>query len=95
MYVVTVEFDVAPDHAAEFESAIRENARDSRRFEPGCRQFDVCVVPDDAARIFLYEVYVDEQAFLAHCQSEHFRRFDAKTVDWVRRKRVQIYRRLP
>ena len=94
MYVVTVEFEVASSRAAEFEAAIRANARDSRRLEAGCQQFDVCVVPDDPARLFLYEVYDDERAFVTHCRSEHFRRFDAAVKDWVRDKKVRIYRRI-
>jgi quinol monooxygenase YgiN len=93
MYVVTVQFDIAPPFATAFLAAIRANACYSRRIEPGCRQFDVCVPREDASRVFLYEVYDDEEAFRAHVASEHFRQFDAAVKAWVNDKTVQLYRR--
>lgn len=93
MYVVTVQFDIAPPFATAFIAAIRANACHSRRVEPGCRQFDVCVAREDDSRVFLYEVYDDEGAFLAHVSSEHFKVFDAEVKAWVSDKKVQLYRR--
>ena len=93
-FVVTVEFVVEPDHLAAFHAAIIENARASKREEPGCRRFDVCVDPADAARIFLYEVYDDAAAFDAHVASEHFRAFDARVRDWVVRKSARRFDRI-
>ena len=69
------------------------NARTSREVEPGCRQFDVCVDPDDPLRVFLYERYADEQAFDAHKASAHYRHFDAQAKEWVVGKVVRIYAR--
>jgi quinol monooxygenase YgiN len=94
VYVVTVEFVVKQEHAGAFRSAMIENAAASRRDEPGCRQFDVCVAPDDPATIFLYELYDDRAAFDAHVASAHFRTFDARVRDWVARKTVRIYDRI-
>ena len=93
MYVVTVDFTVAPGQADAFLAAIVANARTSREVEPGCRQFDVCVDPDDPLQVFLYERYADEEAFAAHKASAHFRRFDALAKDWVLDKVVRIYAR--
>ena len=93
-FVVTVEFVVKPDRVAAFHAAMLENARASKRREPGCRQFDVCVDPADAARIFLYEVYDDAAAFDAHVASEHFRAFDARVRDWIVAKTVQRFDRI-
>ena len=75
MYVVSVEFVVQPEHAAAFRREVIANARVSRDTEPGCRQFDVCAMPDDPATIFLYEVYADRAAFDAHLATSHFRSF--------------------
>jgi autoinducer 2-degrading protein len=94
MYVVTVEFAVQPVHAAAFRAEIVANARASRDAEAGCRQFDVCVPPDDPASVFLYELYVDRAAFDAHLASPHFRAFDATVRDWVVRKTVHAYERV-
>lgn len=41
--------------------------------EPGCRTFAVHRATEDPRDFFLYEVYVDEDAFKAHAQTEHFK----------------------
>ena len=63
MHIVTVHFHIAPDHRADFLRAIKANASRSVEHEPGCRQFDVCVSPDDAGHVFLYEVYDEVTPF--------------------------------
>ena len=85
-YVVTVVFRSKPQHRDAFRNAMIENATASRTREPGCRQFDVCELPDGT--IFLYEVYDDEAAFKAHLATDHFKRFNARTAPWVADKRV-------
>jgi quinol monooxygenase YgiN len=94
MYVVTVDFTVAQGRGEAFLAAIVANARTSREMEPGCRQFDVCVDPDDSLRVFLYERYVDGTTFAAHLASGHFKDFDAKVAPWVVRKTVQHWTQL-
>ena len=94
MYVITVEFAVHQDRIAAFREAMVDNARASRTHEPGCRQFDVCADPADAAVVFLYEVYDDKAAFDAHLASAHFAAFDARVRDWVVRKTVRSYARV-
>ena len=64
-FVLLVEFQIGPDNYARFHELIAENARLSVELEPGCSQFDVCRSKDDPARILLYEVYTDDDAFNA------------------------------
>jgi autoinducer 2-degrading protein len=78
----------------DFEAAIVENARLSRETEPGCRQFDVCRDPEDAALFFLYELYDDEAAVQAHLATPHFLQMNAATASWVERKTVWRYTRV-
>ena len=40
-YAVWVEFDVLPQHVADFRAAVLQNARSSVAIEPGCLRFDV------------------------------------------------------
>ena len=94
MYVVTVEFDVRAEMAPAFRAAMIANATASRRDEPGCRQFDVCADPAEPASIFLYELYDDRAAFDAHLASDHFRRFDEETRDWIAGKAVRLFERV-
>ena len=94
MLVVTVLFTIKPAEARAFREAKVANARASLEREPGCRQFDVTVDPNDPAAIFLYEVYADRAAFDAHLASDHFLRFDRETRDWIATKVVRMYERV-
>ena len=94
MLVIVVEFRIKPPFVEAFERAIVDNARASRRTEPGCRQFDVCRDPADPQRFYLYEIYDDEAAFDAHLQTPHFQQMNADTADWVEHKRVERWRRI-
>ena len=89
MYVVIVDFKIKAAHLAEFSDAIDINARASVADEPGCSQFDVCVDPQDAAKIFLYEIYDDQAAFEAHLRTPHYALFDQATANWTESKVVR------
>lgn len=43
------------------------------RAEPGCLQYDAHGDPEDPSTFFLFERYVDQEAFEAHSTSDHFR----------------------
>lgn len=94
MFIVAVWFNVKPEHVDDFHTAIAENAASSVANEPGCRQFDVCIDPDDRSRVFLYEVYDDDAAFEAHKASAHYQAFSAKAGDWVADKSLHLMSRV-
>jgi autoinducer 2-degrading protein len=88
MQVLLVEIRIHAPFVPAFEAAIVENARATRE-EPGCRQFDVCRDPADAARFLLYELYDDQAAIDAHLRSPHFLSMDHATREWVVTKTVR------
>ena len=94
MFIVSVDFKLHPQHAAAFREAIITNARASVADEPGCSQFDVCVAPDDATVIYLYEVYDDLAAFQAHMKTPHYAVFDKLVGPWVAEKTVKKFNRV-
>jgi autoinducer 2-degrading protein len=87
-YAVWVEFDVQPQHLAEFRAALLVNARTSVATEPGCLRFDVLDASATPARIHLYEIYADEAAFKAHLATAHFKTFDKLSGPWLARKAI-------
>lgn len=91
MYVVTVSFEINRDQGARFLARMRRQATDSLAKEPGCHRFDVCINPETAERVFLYELYEDRAAFDLHLASEHFRAFDAEVAEMVHTKTVQTW----
>ena len=94
MYVVSVEFKLHPQHAADFQTAVIINARASVQDEPGCSQFDVCVAPDDATVIYLYEIYDDRAAFEAHLKTPHYAVFNTQVTPWVASKVIKVFSRV-
>ena len=94
MYVVSVEFKLHPQHAADFQRVVIANARASVADEPGCSQFDVCVAPDDATVVYLYEVYDDRAAFEAHLKTPHYAVFNQEVSPWVASKVIKVYTRV-
>ena len=91
MYVVTVKFDIRAGQIGPFMKAMKQQAGNSLRLEPGCRVFDVCVDPSAENRVFLYEKYTDQNAFQAHLDSDHFKDFDAQVKPWVVDKQVETW----
>ena len=94
MLALVVEFLIKPEYIDAFHAAILDNASASRETEPGCRQFDVCRDPANAAIFFLYELYDDEAAIQAHLQSAHFLQMNAASAGWVERKTIWRYQRV-
>ena len=48
---------------------------EASRAEPGCLLYQAHRSPDDPNVIFLYEQYVDQAAYQAHADSEHFKTY--------------------
>jgi (4S)-4-hydroxy-5-phosphonooxypentane-2,3-dione isomerase len=91
-YINAVELDIVPAEYEKFKAAILENAAASVK-EPGCRQFDVLVDPQDKTRLMLYEIYNDEKAFEAHQQTPHFKKYLAEAVPLLASRERHVYRR--
>ena len=92
MFVLQVNLRIKPENVDAFMKKALENAREARK-EPGCKQFDVLVDPKDAARVMLYEVYNDEQAFEAHQQTPHFKKYLAEAVPLLASRERQVWKR--
>jgi quinol monooxygenase YgiN len=92
MFVLQVNLRIKPENVDAFMKKALENAREARK-EPGCRQFDVLVDPKDSAKVMLYEVYNDEQAFEAHQQTPHFKKYVAEAVPLLASRERQVWKR--
>ena len=77
--VLQVNIKVKPENVDSFMRKVLENAK-SARGEPGCRQFEVLVSPEDKTSIMLFEVYDDQKAFEAHQAGEAFKKYLANAV---------------
>lgn len=82
-FVLIVQLKVKPDSVDKFMKLALENAKAARETEPGCKQFDVLVDPQDPAKVAFYEVYDDEAAFEAHQQTAHFKKYIANALQYL------------
>jgi autoinducer 2-degrading protein len=89
-FTILVRFRIADGQMPTFLPLMIDNAEASRRDEPGCERFDVLQPADDKNLILLYEIYRDRAAFDFHCESAHFKHFDAATRSIVTEKQVTI-----
>jgi len=93
MFVLAVNLKIKPDSVAAFMQKLDENAMNARK-EPGCRQFDVLVDPQDRTKVMLYEVYNDDKAFEAHQQTAHFKKYLAEAVPLLAARERSVWKRV-
>ena len=91
-FVLLVSIRIQPENVDRFMKALGENARAARK-EPGCRQFEVLVDPKDKAKVVLFEVYDDENAFEAHQATPHFKKYLAEAVPLLADRARRFWRR--
>jgi autoinducer 2-degrading protein len=91
--VLQVDIRIKPENVAAFMQKLALNATAARK-EPGCRQFDVLVDPNDATHVMLYEIYADQAAFEAHQQQPHFKKYIAEAVPLLASRERHIWERL-
>ena len=77
--VLQVMINIKPENVDAFMQKVIENGK-AARSEPGCRQFDVLVDPDDKTKVMLFEVYDDQKAFEAHQAGAAFKKYLAEAV---------------
>jgi quinol monooxygenase YgiN len=82
MFVIIAPIQIKEGHREEFIEAMLDDAIGSVNNEPGCLRFDVIQDGDDPNRIWLYEIYVDEEAFQEHLKAPHFIKWRDTVKDW-------------
>ncbi len=84
-----VEFNVKSEHRAAFITLIREHAEGTLKEEDGCVQFDL-LLPNENGRVFLYEVYRDEDALKAHMGSERLANTRKSYENWIDDRSIHV-----
>jgi len=89
-----VVFDVKPEAFDKFYEAALDDSKCSVRDEPGCLQFDVLAPTAGGTKFAFYEVYKSKDAFAAHMEMPHFKRFAAVADEALSDKNVSELFRL-
>jgi autoinducer 2-degrading protein len=91
--VLAVSLKIKADCVEKFMAEVLKNGKAARETEPGCRQFDIVVDPNDPTKAMLYEVYADEAAFEAHQQTPHFKYYLAHALQYLESRERTFFRR--
>ena len=89
--VLQVNLTIKPENVDAFMAQVLENAR-SARSEPGCRQFEVLVNPEDRTKVMLFEVYDDQAAFETHQAGAAFKKYLASAVPLLASRERQFWK---
>ena len=92
-FALVVNIRIKPESVDAFMRRLKENASAARK-EPGCKQFDVLVDPQDKTNVMLYEVYDDEKAFEAHQHTPHFKKYLAEAVPLLASRERHVFTRV-
>ena len=74
MYVIIAPIQVKEGSKEQVLEALVPNARAAATTEPGCLRFDVIQDAGDPNLLWVYEIYVDEDAFNYHIQTDHYKK---------------------
>jgi len=78
---------VKKESIEDFKKATVENRAGSIQ-EPGILRFDVLQSDDDPGIFYLYEVYTDEAATLAHKETPHYKKWKETVESMMADKRI-------
>ena len=91
-FVLAVMIRIKPENVERFMEQVLANAREARK-EPGCRQFEVLVDPDDKTKVMLFEVYDDQKAFEAHQAGAAFKKYLDTAVPRLASRERQFWKK--
>jgi quinol monooxygenase YgiN len=78
------ELEIDPDRLADFIAAVTEEMEAAFRFEPGVLAIYAVAEKDHPNRLRFFEIYADDDAYRAHRESPHFRKYVETTRPMVR-----------
>jgi quinol monooxygenase YgiN len=89
-HVQLAELQINPAQLEAYSAALREQIETAIRVEPGVLALHAVAHTDDPARISVFEIYEDSDAYRAHLEAPHFKKYK-ETVE----KMVKSLKLLP
>jgi quinol monooxygenase YgiN len=86
--VRVAELEVDPAQLESFKAATKEVTETSVRVEPGCLVLYAVSEKEHPARIRVFEIYRDEEAYKTHLQMAHYKKFRATTDDMAKSRKL-------
>jgi quinol monooxygenase YgiN len=74
-YVRVAEIEIDPAQLEAFKAAVKEEIESSVRVEPGILALYAVSDKDNPAHVIVFEMYADRDAYKAHLETPHFRKY--------------------
>src|SRR5438874_432900 len=78
------ELEIDPAQIVPYTAALKEEIETSIRVEPGVLSLYAVSVKDHPAQIRMFEMYASVEAYNAHLETPHFKRYKTRTAGMVR-----------
>jgi quinol monooxygenase YgiN len=83
-YVRVAEIEIDPSQLEAYKAAVKEQIEAAVRLEPGVLALYSVTDKDDPAHVFVFEMYADREAYKAHLETAHFKKYKVSTQDMVK-----------
>ena len=83
-YVQIAELEIDPAQLAAYKAAAREQIETAIRVEPRVLVLYLVSQKDNPAHITVFEIYADTDAYKAHLESAHFKKYKTTTDRMVK-----------
>ena len=78
------ELEIDPAQLANYQAALKEEIEASIRVEPGGLTLYAVAEKENPSHIRIFEMYADADAYKAHLESPHFKKYKATTQQMVK-----------
>ena len=78
------ELEIDPAQLENYKAALREEIEASIRLEPGVLTLYAVSVKDNPTQIRIFEIYADADAYNAHLETPHFKKYKGSTQQMVK-----------
>ena len=82
------ELEIDPDQLEAYKAVVKEEMDTSVRVEPGVLAIYCVAEKDNPARLRFFEIYADENAYRAHVESPHFKRYVITTQPMIKSRKL-------
>jgi len=90
-FVLMAELEIDPAQLENYKAAVKEIVETSVQTEPGCLAINATFEKDNPTHFRFFEIYADVNAFKAHLETAHFKKYAVATKDMVKsRKRIEV-----
>lgn len=87
-YIRVAEIEIDPAQVDSYKAAAKQVIETSVRTEPGVLALYAVAEKDNPARVIVFEMYADLEAYKTHLETEHFKTYKAVTQTMVKSLRL-------